>query len=312
MRIAALQTLNTERASDRYGLLRIGLLLARRAVMSSALLPLASGSAGSRAQDLAQATDLQNAAKQQRADAARATKTSLVKPFRTQLAAAETQVLLKDALTRVTGEEPSNDCVAILTAQWAHETGRGASMYNYNFAGIKGTGPSGMAVAQRTKEGWGNTEKTITDNFRAYASAEEGATDYVKLLARRFPDALEAAKSGDAVGTVRALKDKGYFTGNEEAYTRSVVRMAREFAPESSNLSVEQVNAAWASAHTIVPVGERGASTPAGSAYGGASFPALFGPTPFVDALALSDEVSRAALNAFSRTHGDEEHERRT
>jgi hypothetical protein len=31
-----------------------------------------------------------------------------------------------------------------------------------------------------------------------------------------------------------------------------------------------------------------------------------------VDALALSDEVSRAALSAFSRTHDDEERERRT
>jgi flagellum-specific peptidoglycan hydrolase FlgJ len=280
--------------------------------MSSALLPLASGAAGSRAQDLAQTTELQNAAKQQRTEAARATKASLVKPFRTQLAAAETQVLLKDALTRVTGEEPSNDCVAILTAQWAHETGRGASMYNYNFGGIKGTGPSGMAVAQRTKEGWGSTEKTITDNFRAYASAEEGATDYVKLLARRFPEALEAAKSGDAVGTVRALKDKGYFTGNEAAYTRSVVRMAREFAPESTNLSVEQVNAAWASAHTIVPVAERGPSAPSAGSYGNELLSALSSAGPFVDALALSDEISRAALNAFSETHDEEERERRT
>lgn len=277
--------------------------------MSSALLPLASGTAGSRAQDLAQTAELQNARLQQ-AEAARATKT-LVKPFRTQLAAAETQVLLKDALTRVTGEEPSHDCVAILTAQWAHETGRGASMYNYNFAGIKGTGPSGMAVAQRTKEGWGSSEKTITDNFRAYASAEEGATDYIKLLARRFPEALEAAQNGDAVGTVRALKDKGYFTGNEEAYTKSVVRMAREFAPDSTNLSVEQVNAAWASAHTIVPVGEPGRSGPPGVAYGNGYLPAL-SPAPFVDALALSDEISRAALNAFSRTHADEDRERRT
>jgi flagellum-specific peptidoglycan hydrolase FlgJ len=178
--------------------------------MSSAVLPLASGSAGSRAQALAQAAELQHTARLQKNETARAAKTHLVKPFRTQLAAAETQVLLKDALTRVTGEEPSNDCVAILTAQWAHETGHGASMYNYNFAGIKGTGPSGMAVAQRTKEGWGSTEKTITDKFRAYGSAEEGATDYVKLLARRFPDALAAAQNGDPVGTVRALKDKGY------------------------------------------------------------------------------------------------------
>lgn len=284
--------------------------------MSSAVLPFASGSAGARTQDAAQASELQAAQRLQQAEAARASKTNLVKPFRTQLAAAETQVLLKDALTRVTGEEPSQDCVAILTAQWAHETGRGASMYNYNFAGIKGTGPSGMSVSQRTKEGWGASEVTRKDNFRAYASAEEGATDYIKLLARRFPEALKAAQNGDPVGTVRALKQSGYFTGNEEVYTRNVVSMAREFAPESTNLSVEQVNAAWASAHTITPVGNAGPSSfgsPGypGSPFGGPLSP-LNSPAPFVDALALSDEISRAALSAFSRTHGDEERERRT
>jgi hypothetical protein len=39
---------------------------------------------------------------------------------------------------------------------------------------------------------------------------------------------------------------------------------------------------------------------------------ALSSAGPFVDALALSDEISRAALNAFSETHDEEERERRT
>jgi hypothetical protein len=95
-------------------------------------------------------------------------------------------------------------------------------MYNYNFGGIKGTGPTGLTVAQRTKEGWGKTERSITDHFRAYESAQDGASDYVKLLMAHYPEAVTAANRGDASGFVRGLKQRGYFTGDEQAYERSV------------------------------------------------------------------------------------------
>jgi len=78
---------------------------------------------------------------------------SLVAPVRTRLDGNQASDALRAAWTNVTGEPPSEKTVAILTAQWAHETGNGASMYNYNFGGIKGMGPSGIAVQQRTKSG---------------------------------------------------------------------------------------------------------------------------------------------------------------
>jgi hypothetical protein len=130
--------------------------------------------------------------------------------------------VLRRAWTSVTGETPDEKTVALLTAQWAHETGHGSSMYNYNFGGIKGTGPTGLSVEQQTKEGWGSSEQRITDRFRAYEDAESGAKDYVQLLTHRFPEAANAAKRGDAVGFVQGLKQRGYFTGDARAYQRSV------------------------------------------------------------------------------------------
>lgn len=147
---------------------------------------------------------------------------------RTQLTGTQAAEALSRAWESRKGSPPSRATLSILTAQWALETGRGESMYNYNFAGIKGQGPSGMSFVSRTTEGFGATTQRITDRFRAYSSATEGAGDYLALLEKRFGPALEAARQGDASGFVHQLKVGGYFTGNEAAYTNSVTTMAKQ------------------------------------------------------------------------------------
>jgi hypothetical protein len=141
---------------------------------------------------------------------------------RTRLTSDQASGAIRDALNRVTGEAPNEQTVALFTAQWAHETAHGTSMYNYNFGGIKGAGPTGLTVEQKTREGSGQTEHRVTDHFRAYDSAQDGANDYVKLLVQRYPEAVSAAQHGDSTGFVRGLKQRGYFTGDEGAYERSV------------------------------------------------------------------------------------------
>jgi hypothetical protein len=125
------------------------------------------------------------------------------------------------------GRAPSQNTLSILVGQWAHETGRGSAMLNYNFGGIKGTGPSGASTVYATHEGSGASALQIRDRFRAYDSPEQGASDYLSLLQRRYPDALQAAERGDPVGFVQALKARGYFTGDEAAYTKSVAGLAQ-------------------------------------------------------------------------------------
>ncbi len=155
------------------------------------------------------------------------------RPGRAQVAAERTPLSGEQAATALAsayrerrGSEPSPETLAILTSHWSLETGQGASMYNFNFAGIKGTSPQGLTTVMRTREGHGASEVHIRDGFRAYRSADEGASDYLGLLERRYGAALSAAEVGDAASFVRELKSGGYFTGDERSYERGLVRLA--------------------------------------------------------------------------------------
>jgi hypothetical protein len=234
------------------------------------------------------ATPPQKADPPPRAEAAERGPT-VVAATRTKLDGEQAAAALSRAYENVTGRPPSEKTLSLLTAQWAHETGRGASMFNFNFGGIKGVGPSGMSTAQRTREGWGETERVIVDKFRAYRTAEEGATDYVRLLAKRYPDAVQAAERGDAAGFVRGLKARGYFTGNEGAYLRSVQSLA--------TVAQERGFTAIGGAGSVLALSARHVAAarpaPAAPADAGLSEPDAL---QFVDAFAIADELGRAAL----------------
>jgi flagellum-specific peptidoglycan hydrolase FlgJ len=147
----------------------------------------------------------------------------------------------RDAIARayeeLTGQPLDVKGQAILTAQWAHETAHGASMFNFNFGGLKGAGPGGLSVSQRTTEGYGTTSRRIVDQFRAYGSVDEGAKDYVRLLLNRYGDAVSAAERGDAVGFVQGLKQRGYFTGDPIAYERNIKSIAQGFGQSFANIN---------------------------------------------------------------------------
>ena len=215
---------------------------------------------------------------------------ALVPPVRTRLDGNQAADALRAAWTNITGEAPSEKTVAVLTAQWAHETGNGASMYNYNFGGIKGMSPSGLAVSQRTREGFGAREHTITDRFRAYRTAEEGATDYVKLITQRFPEAAQSAQNGDPVGFVTGLKQRGYFTGDPALYARSVASLTAQglsqgFGAVGSHLG-ELGAPPELDLHATPLAAQRFADYDLGPQPS----------APLIDALRIGDEISRAAL----------------
>lgn len=151
-----------------------------------------------------------------------------VAPQRTPLTGGEAASALESAWQELTGRAPSQETLSILVGQWAHETGRGTAMLNFNFGGIKGMGPTGASTVYRTREGSGSSEIQLRDAFRAYDSAEQGATDYLSLLSRRYPEALLAAEREDATGFVQALKARGYFTGDEVSYSKSVAALSRQ------------------------------------------------------------------------------------
>lgn len=133
---------------------------------------------------------------------------------------------LRRAWLQVVRLVPSDETVLILAAHWAHETSGGRRMYNYNFGGIKGRSASGVSCMRTAHEGWGEASTTGIDRFRAYLSASEGAYDYVDLLARKYPSAISAARDGDILQFVHALRHGRYFTGSEAAYAQSLIELA--------------------------------------------------------------------------------------
>lgn len=145
-----------------------------------------------------------------------------VEAKRTQVTPDDIRGAIARAHVKVTGRAASAATVDVLTAQASLETASGGRMYNYNFGGIKGKGPSGETAKLRTHEVIDGKEIEIKDGFRAYKTLDEGATDYVKLIKDRFPGAMQAAERGDTDGFAHALKKSGYYTADEKDYAHGL------------------------------------------------------------------------------------------
>jgi flagellum-specific peptidoglycan hydrolase FlgJ len=121
----------------------------------------------------------------------------------------------------------SEQTLCVLWAHWAHETGRGQRMHAFNFAGLKGRGPTGASVVVWTREG--RVPELVQRTFRAYRTPSEGARDYVQLLFSRYPSAARAARDGNAYAFATALETGGYFTGDGRTYVRALSSLSLEF-----------------------------------------------------------------------------------
>lgn len=133
---------------------------------------------------------------------------------------------LRDAIARaykkLTGRAPSAVTLDVLTAQASLETASGTRMYNFNFGGIKGRGPTGETARCKTHEVIAGKDVTIRDGFRAYRTLDEGAIDYVKLMRDQFPRAMDQAARGNVSGFAKALKQSHYYTADETAYATAL------------------------------------------------------------------------------------------
>ncbi len=125
------------------------------------------------------------------------------------------------AVQSAAGQELSPEGLKILAAQSAHETRNGEAAPNNNMFGRKAVGKE-KAETFTTPEGEGSNAHTERQSFKAYDSIQQSVEDQVSLLKRKYPDAWHALQVGDVDGYVAALKDGGYFTGNETLYLNSV------------------------------------------------------------------------------------------
>jgi len=118
-----------------------------------------------------------------------------------------------------------------LTAQASLETASGSQMYNYNFGGIKGASPRGDTANYLTHEVVDGHQATLRQGFRAYTSLDQGAEDFVRVLAQRFGPALASAQVGDERGFAHALKQAGYYTASEGQYASALLSLSGKSEP---------------------------------------------------------------------------------
>ena len=135
------------------------------------------------------------------------------------------------AYVRVTGKPAAPGVLDALTAQASLETGRGKSMLNYNFGGIKGASARGETVSSKTLEVREGKTVSIVDGFRSYRGLDEGAEDYVRLMQHQFSSALGEAERGSIDGFAHELKKKGYYTAAETDYARALHALSTEAQP---------------------------------------------------------------------------------
>lgn len=141
---------------------------------------------------------------------------------------AERMAMIQGDLQTLAGDQLPPEGIAILVAQAAHETADGARLPRNNFFGHKASARAAAAgrgsANLETTEGEGAAAQRVRQNFATFNSSTESAADHLSLLQRNYPRAWEALLRGDADGYVAALKDGGYFTGNEDAYRSALLR----------------------------------------------------------------------------------------
>jgi flagellum-specific peptidoglycan hydrolase FlgJ len=148
---------------------------------------------------------------------------------RTPMSALEARLHLELAYSATFGIQPSDQTLSRMVAQWALETARGAQMWSYNFGGLK-AGKGGVSL--QTRESYGTSERQVTEPFRTYRSAAEGARDYVKTLFATFPKSFSSLHHGTAQEFVEALANENYFTGDRKRYHRAITLLSEEFSRE--------------------------------------------------------------------------------
>jgi hypothetical protein len=148
-----------------------------------------------------------------------------------------TEVLdaLGAAGSQVLGSTPHRTSLLVLLSQWALETGRGHSMHCYNLGNVKSNQKSGDWCFFRCNEiikgkvVWFNPDEAGCC-FRAFATLDDGALDYLKTLRERFGRVWPAVDAGDPAMFSHLLRMNRYYTADEGQYTRTLVALFNEFS----------------------------------------------------------------------------------
>lgn len=185
---------------------------------------------------------------------------TFVPSTRTVWTPAQAAMVIGRAYVRVRAKVPGPRVLACLVGQWAAETLHGRECRNncpgnvrasLSAAGLYTLRPAGEVIKGRQvyfhppetypceeRAAWllehPDSQQSVAGScFRAFATAEDGADDYVAFLARR--SVLEAAESGDPDEFSAALKRRNYFTADLAHYSRMMRSTFARYLPAATN-----------------------------------------------------------------------------
>jgi flagellum-specific peptidoglycan hydrolase FlgJ len=153
----------------------------------------------------------------------------------TPLTADMAAAALSDGYRIVTGAKPTQAILSLLIGQSALETGNWHSIHNYNFGNVRGEAPNtGLYTSFRAGEIENGKEVFYEagdprNKFRAFATAAEGAADYIRSLRDR-PHWWAGLMTGTPEGFVAGLTTyPAYFTANAALYTKTLHERANNY-----------------------------------------------------------------------------------
>lgn len=170
------------------------------------------------------------------------------------------------------GFMPERPFIDLSLAQWAQESARGKSCFNWNLGNIKATAKwpgnycarycnevltqaqandalaragtredgtpdvvfGGVIGTQRIVHFYPSNPATF---FRAFDTIEAGALDYLDILYDRFNAAWKYLQAGDAIAFAAALRVMRYYTAPESTYSAGLRSLAREYSHLTIDLS---------------------------------------------------------------------------
>lgn len=153
----------------------------------------------------------------------------------TAVTPAQVYAALRDACAPVLGTSLARESLLVLLSQWACETARGKAMHRFNLGNIKHVPGDGHDYSQfRCDEIIGG--KTVWFDppnpgcsFRAYATLDAGAVDYLTLLHKHFAGAWPDVVKGDTLDFAKDLYAEHYFTASPALYAASLHGLYAEF-----------------------------------------------------------------------------------
>ena len=136
---------------------------------------------------------------------------------------------LRGAWTGLYDAVPARQSLLVLIGHWALETEWGHATWCWNLGNAKHVPGDGRDYFQircneiiNGKTVWFDPPHPAT-SFRAFAGLAEGCVDYLGLLHGQFGYAWPAIEAGDAPAFCHALRQRGYYTADEQAYTTGVM-----------------------------------------------------------------------------------------